>query len=47
MKNQNIPDSLMVNWDKTGSNQLHRGPWKCKKKIALPHNDDMRQMTFF
>lgn len=40
-----------MNWDQTGSNYVPENnctvDFEGVKKIALPHNDDKRQMTFF
>lgn len=41
----------MMNWDQTGSNYVPENnctvDFEGVKKIALPHNDDKRQITFF
>lgn len=51
VKTHNIPDSFMIFWDQTLSNYVPVSncamDFEGVKQIALSHNDDMRQMTFF
>jgi hypothetical protein len=45
----NIPDSLIINWDQTGSNYIPVGEWTMapsgSKQVPIAHMDDKRQMT--
>ena len=51
VKTHNIPDSFMIFWDQTLSNYVPVSncamDFEGVKQIALSHNDDKRQMTFF
>lgn len=49
VKTHNIPDSLIINWDQTGSNYVPVDNWTMdfegSKQVAVSHIDDKRQMT--
>ena len=49
VKQHNIPDSLIINWDQTGSNYVPVNPWtmeeKGSKQVPIAQLDDKRQMT--
>jgi hypothetical protein len=49
IKTHNIPDSLIVNWDQTGSNYVPVNNWTMdfegSKQVSVSHIDDKRQMT--
>ena len=49
VKDHNIPDSLIINWDQTGSNYVPVNPWtmaeKGSEQVPIAQLDDKRQMT--
>ena len=49
VKQYNIPDSLIIHWDQTGSNYVPVNPWTMEEKgstqVPIAQLDDKRQMT--
>ena len=45
----NIPESLIINWDQTGLSIVPTGDWTMEKEgakiVPIAHSDDKRQLT--